>query len=475
MTVAEFAELVRNTLPFAPNAQQIKLIDALARFASVSSNVSGEDRVFILNGYAGTGKTSVVAALVTALAAVHRPAVLLAPTGRAAKVFSSMAHTPAYTIHRRIYRPPAPGVPAVAAVRANTSPPGTVFLVDEASMISGNDLLIDLLQYVYSVQYSKLIFIGDTAQLPPVGCDESPAMQPETFRNMGFRVTRVTITATQRQAAGSGILYNATMLRRAMAAGELPAVPPLKLEGWNDVRVTDSMEFGDDLAAAYGRNSVTDVILITRSNSRAVNFNRQIRSQVLGYEETLVTGEPLLITRNDYYWAGRAKSARKAEDAAEGGYAKNDESAGGEGNGRIDFIANGDIAVVESINGAERFGALRYADVTLYFPDREAYIDCKILLSTLDSEYADLSPEQYAEQRRLLGDDFVALRNNPYFNALHVKYAYAVTCHKAQGGQWPEVFVDMGYIPPDALSDIVFYRWLYTAVTRARTRLTIVT
>jgi len=441
-----------SALPFGPNSQQLKLIDALARYVSSAMDdamANSRESVFILNGYAGTGKTSVVGALVKALRARRTPAVLAAPTGRAAKVFSSMAGEQAHTIHRLIYRPPAPGVPAVAGLRSNRYPAGTVFIIDEASMISGSGVLTDLIEYVFSVVGNRLVFVGDTAQLPPVGCSDSPAMQPATFRAMGISAIRATVTATQRQRHGSGILYNATMLRRAMAAEQLPATPPLRLTGFDDVGTTDAEEFQADLSAAYSRYGVADTILITRSNRRAVDYNRAIRGMVFEYDELLVPGEPLLVTKNDYLQASADK--------------------------RLGFIANGDIAFVEKVYGTETVGYLLFGDVRLHFPDKEVSIDAKLLLSTLDSDCADISPAMVAELNRNFGGDPAAMRTNRYYNALHVKYAYAVTCHKAQGGQWSQVFVDMGFLPAEALTAPTFYRWLYTAVTRARRRLTIVT
>ena len=437
-------ELILSGLPFDANDQQRQLVAALSRFLSATDS----DTVFILNGYAGTGKTSVVGALVSAMGASGQRVVLAAPTGRAAKVLESMAGAPAYTIHRLLYRPPAPGAPAVAAVRPNRYPPGTLFIIDEASMIGGGDVLPDLVEYIYSIQGCRAIFVGDTAQLPPVGCDDSPAMQAATYRAMGLRVMRATITATRRQQQGSGILYNATMLRRAMEQTPLPDEPPLRLTGLPDVRVTDSEEFEGDLTAAYSAYGQQGTILITRSNRRARDYNLAIRNRVLGYEERLVRGEQLMIAKNDYVQASRDK--------------------------RLGFIANGDIARVERVYGTEHVGGLDFAEVCLNFENKGVCIDARILLSTLETDYADVSPQQAAALRTIAGDDPAAMRTNLYYNALHVKYAYAVTCHKAQGGQWDQVFVDMGYIPAEALQSIEFYRWLYTAVTRARRRLTIV-
>lgn len=456
MDMLQFAESIVESLPFEPTHQQIGLIAALARYCSAATP---SDTVFMLNGYAGTGKTSVTGALVKALPLIGMRAVLLAPTGRAAKVLSAHANHPAWTIHRRIYRHAsvAQGMTGVTGVAENRST-NTVFIVDEASMISaenngGTNLLEDLIHYVFSGVNCRLILSGDTAQLPPPGSEESPAMSPDVLRSMGLRVTRAVITKTVRQSSRSGILYNATRLRRDMLLDPIP-FPRLVVSPFSDVSVTEGEDLQDALDSAYAENGVNDTLLITRSNKRAVQFNLAIRSSILDYETELVKGEPLMIAKNNYFWTREIKE--------------------------VDFIANGDIAIVEKIYGTESRDGIRYADVALKLPDHGVTLDTKIMLSSLVSEAPGLDPEL---QRRhmesslnnpeLFAPDtpyeqrFARLKTDPYFNALQVKYAYAVTCHKAQGGQWKSVFVDMGMIQPEALTSLDFYRWLYTATTRA--------
>ncbi|MDE6086005.1 MAG: AAA family ATPase [Muribaculaceae bacterium] len=460
MDTLQFAESIVDSLPFEPNHQQIELVAALARFCSSDTP---SDTVFLLNGYAGTGKTSVTGALVRALPLIGQRAVLLAPTGRAAKVLASHARHPAYTIHRRIYRHAsvAQGLGGIVGVAENRSE-NTVFIVDEASMIasdgSSGNLLEDLIHYVYSGINCRLILSGDTAQLPPPGCEESPAMTPDVLRSMGLKVRRAVMTKTVRQSSTSGILYNATKLRRDMDSSPIP-VPRLVVEPFADVSAADGEDLQDDLYDSYSRYGVTETLLITRSNKRAVGFNRAIRSDILDYETELVVGEPLMIAKNNYFWSREVKG--------------------------LDFIANGDIGIVEKIYGTELRDTLRYCDIALRLPDHDITFDCKIMLSSLESEAPSLDVNMQrvhfnscVNNSDLFASDtpmnqrLARLKTDPYFNALQVKYAYAVTCHKAQGGQWKSVFVDMGMIQPDALTSLDLYRWLYTATTRATQHLT---
>ena len=460
MTINEFAATVRGALPYTPNDQQRQLIDALARFCS-SATPTGS--VFILNGYAGTGKTSLTGALVKSLLAVGRPVVLMAPTGRAAKVLSAQAGVPAFTIHRKIYRGATGDLTAGNAFLQHNNLSSAVFIVDEASMIGGTtdaettgNLLEDLVEYVFTGDNNRLILLGDVAQLPPVGATDSPAMQPATFKQMGLRVSRATLTDTARQARRSGILRNATWLRRAMLADPLPA-PRLVAEGTDDVHVVDGEDVVDVIGECYRADAAADTIVITRSNRRATAFNLGIRTRILDLEEELCKGERLLVAKNNYMWSAKVKG--------------------------LDFIANGDVGVVTAIRSTEERHGFRFANVTLLLPDRGVEIECRIFLDTLTDESASISRErmqQLAEAcmmdpERNRPDDswdqrLRRLRSDPWFNALQVKYAYAVTCHKAQGAQWPNVVVDLGGIPPES-REIDFYRWLYTAVSRATRRL----
>lgn len=455
MDLDQFKAIVVDALGVEPTDQQRALIDALCRFCSPATPPLS---VFLINGYAGTGKTSVIAALVKALRSVSHPTVLLAPTGRAAKVLSSFAGKKAFTIHRKIYRSDTLGNTVAIAGVADNPHHDTLFIVDEASMIgSGDDstLLDDLVQYVYSGDNCRMILLGDTAQLPPVGCSESPAMSVARLSSIGLRVSRAVLTKTVRQTSRSGILYNATALRRAMKSDPMP-VPQLRISPFKDVKAIQPEELQDALSSAYGNFGINATILITRSNKRAMEFNLAIRQTILEKEEVLSRGEPLLIAKNNYFWTSKIKNA--------------------------DFIANGDIAIVDKIHGTEIRNTLRFADVALTFPDRDLTFDTKIILNTLNAETAGMSPEH--EQmllRQTLSQNSVPadaasqariLKTDPYFNALRVKYAYAVTCHKAQGGQWDSVFIDMGRIAPEAVTTPDFYRWLYTATTRARLNLT---
>lgn len=462
MTTEEFASLIASNLPYSPNSQQKLVVGALSRFCAPTAP---QEAVFLLGGYAGTGKTSICGALVKSLRHVGISSVLLAPTGRAAKVFSQYAGAPAWTIHRKIYRHPgiADTQSTVRSVLENKHT-DTIFIVDEASMITaadstGGNVLEDLIHYVYTGQGCRMILLGDTAQLPPVGCDSSPAMMPETLRSYGLRPTRAILTETARQAVNSGILSNATWLRRAMRANPLPQ-PQITTKGFADVRLISGEDMPEELYNAYNRDGMQESVVITRSNMRATGFNREIRSSVLYLEEELAPGELLIVAKNNYHWAEKVKE--------------------------LDFIANGDSLTVQKVLGREDRYGLRFADVRLAVPDTDIEFDAKIMLDALASENAALPNERMTQlyydimQDPALFDASVpmgarlkALRSNPHWNALQVKYGYAVTCHKAQGGQWKNVFVDMSYIPPDAMG-LEFYRWLYTAVSRARERLFIV-
>ncbi|MDE5784971.1 MAG: AAA family ATPase [Duncaniella sp.] len=455
--------MILERLPFSPNAQQRLVADALARFCSSSTP---DDSVFILAGYAGTGKTSLIGALVKALTAVRIPVVLLAPTGRAAKVFSISASYPAATIHRCIYYGGTGRLFEHSRVVRDNKTPGAVFIVDEASMIGdstadadgnpGSGLLEDLLQHVFTGEGCRLILAGDTAQLPPVGTDLSPAMNPAKLKEMGMHVSRATLTDTARQQRHSGILRNATLLRRSMLTQPLPK-PRLLTAGMNDVSVITGEDIIDVIASCHSRDTPDETILITRSNKRAVAFNLAVRSQILYSEEELCRGERLMVARNNYTYSTKIKD--------------------------LDFIANGDMAVVTQVNSTETRYGFRFADVTLRLTHHDKEIDCKIILDTLTSEYPSLSREQMERLAMARMSDpevnppgtpdstrFSRLRSDEYFNALQVKYSYAITCHKAQGAQWRNVIVDLGGIADDALG-LDFYRWLYTATSRATRQL----
>lgn len=471
MTIDQLIEAVKARLPYQPNVQQDALIGALARFC-VDLDVDSElppfgpsvDRVFVVNGYAGTGKTSLISALVRALTSLKIKVVLMAPTGRAAKVFNGYSGFPAATIHRAIYRHSLHGeIPGLKENRDSN----TLYIVDEASMIAsetvagGTDVLTDLMTYVFAGTNNRMILMGDTAQLPPVGDVFSPAMDINLLKSMGLKVSAANLTRVVRQGSRSGILANAVNIRREMV--EHPSrVPRPMVENFDDVFAITAEDMPEAIETAYRNVGIDNTIIITRSNRRAADFNKAIRAQVLYYEEELVRDEPLLIAKNNYYWT---RAAHRRD---------------------INFIANGDIVRVTRILGTEVKYGFRFADVEIVPVDplgmesRDVEpLQVKIFLETLSSDFAALPSERMRLlYERLVNNEYAgcedtyrALSNDPYWNALQCKYAYCVTCHKAQGGQWSQVFVDIAYINPDSIGPDL-YRWMYTATTRARHNLT---
>ena len=458
--VKQLATDVLRWLPYNPNDDQMLVIVALAHFLLHAP----ERSVFILGGYAGTGKTSLTGAIVKALNQQGIKSVLMAPTGRAARIFSEYSGHPAFTIHRKIYRQQGYGIDSYGL--ADNKHTNTVFIVDEASMISNTSdgstfgsgrLLDDLIDYTYNGLGCKLVLMGDNAQLPPVGQITSPALDDEVLRTMGLTTYGVFLREIARQAQESGILLNATLLRQAMEDGILGR-PRLNLEGMEDITAVSSEFLLETISDSYDRDGMDETIIITRSNKRATRFNMGIRGQLLYREDLLVNDDMLLVAKNNYYWA------REYDE--------------------MDFIANGDVCRVKRVWGdIERRYGLRFADVTVEFPDQNGLeMDCKIVVDCLLSDTPALDREQserlfnevYAELTGDKRERYKQLKEHPYFNALQVKYAYAVTCHKAQGGQWQNVFIDMGGIMPDAMLSMDFYRWLYTAITRARKRVYLV-
>lgn len=456
---------IESCLPYEPNRQQRELLERLAAFVLDER----DDTLFLLRGYAGTGKTSLVGALVKALTQLQSKVVLLAPTGRAAKVFARYAGHPAYTIHRRIYRQKSYSPDMEGFLVGENLAKHTLFIVDEASMIANASgagdgavygtgrLLDDLVEYVYSGEHCRLILLGDTAQLPPVGQERSPALDAGVLQGYGLAVQEYELREVARQAAESGILTNATRLREEMEQVPLP-MPCLRVQGYPDVEALSGEYLVERISDSYDRVGLDETIVITRSNKRANIFNQGIRNQILYREEELTAGDLLLVAKNNYFWSKEYKE--------------------------IDFIANGDVArVVRVMKRTEMYG-FRFADVLLHFPDLEVEMEAKILLDTLSSDSPTLTREQ---QESLLAqvmadyydittrrEKFKRLKSDPWFNALQVKYAYGVTCHKAQGGQWKHVYIDMGYIQQGAALSLDFYRWLYTAFTRATEKIWLV-
>ena len=475
---------IKENFGFVPTAEQSEAIDMIGDFLMSRHGME----LFLLRGYAGTGKTTLVGALVKTLAELNQPVVLMAPTGRAAKVFSSYAEQPAYTIHKRIYRQKSITDTETFSLNVNLSK-HTLFIVDEASMISNDGLssstfgtgrlLDDLIQYVYSGEGCRLMLMGDTAQLPPVGEEESPALMPSLLESYGLRVYEKTLTQVMRQLSESGILYNATAIRYRLTAMQHRIEPETGLAAPGivpsaDVSHVTGGELIDSLESSYSRWGADDCMIICRSNKRANIYNLGIRSRILDREDELCSGDRIMVVKNNYYWV--EQEVKKM--IAERGKVK-DEASSSALNPQLplSFIANGDIAVVRRVRRTRELYGFRFADVLLRFPDYDDYeMETTVLLDTLQSESPSLTKEEADRLFQAVMDDYAhittkkeryqQLRLDPHFNALQIKYAYAVTCHKAQGGQWGCIYLDQGYLPPDT-SPIDYYRWLYTAFTRA--------
>ena len=463
------ASQIKSNFPFNPTAEQENSLEKISEFI-----LSPDDRkVFMLCGYAGTGKTTLVSALVKTMAQLERRCVLLAPTGRAAKVFSSYSGKSAYTIHKWIYRQKSI-VDGSQFVLMENRAVNTLFIVDEASMIANGGssgfgtgaLLDDLIEFVYSGRGCSMLLLGDTAQLPPVGEMLSPALSADYLRSMFLDVTRVELTQVVRQLDGSGILHNATMLRDIIRNGENGFLPKVKLKGFADICVVTGEELIEAIEGSYSSVGVEETIILCRSNKRANVFNEGIRRRILYREEELNRGDMLMVVKNNYYW----REVLGKEDKAL--------------LDKIDFIANGDVARIVRVGSVEEMYGFRFAEVTLSLVDYEdCEIDVLIMLDTLKSESPSLTREESERLFMAVWEDYPEIRskrkrmeqirNNPYYNAIQMKYGYAVTCHKAQGGQWCNVFLDQGYVTEDMMT-ADYYRWLYTAFTRATEKLYLV-
>ena len=453
-----------------PTAEQTTAISVFADFMTCRDSQA----IMVLRGSAGTGKTTLAAAIVRGMMALKQKLVLMAPTGRAAKVFSLYAGCPAYTIHRRIYRQKS--LEGGFDLNFNGAH-DTLFIVDEASMIANGDtpLLDDLMRFVYNDRNCRLLLIGDRAQLPPVGEQESPALQASVLRCYGMTVFEADLNEVLRQSQESGILFNATRIRgerrefrgeRREERGERILMPQIRLRNFDDIQIVPGDELIESLATSYSRAGADDTIVITRSNKRANIYNQGIRNTVLDREDELCRGDRLMIVKNNYYWS-------KEEGV------KNKENSSG-----IEFIANGDVAVVQRVRNIHEQYGFRFAEVTMTFPDYDDYeLTATTLLDTLTSEAPALTREQqdklfasvmadYADIP-LKADRMKKIKEDRYYNALQVKFAYAVTCHKAQGGQWQHVYIDQGYMTDDMLNSD-YLHWLYTAFTRATEKLFLV-
>ncbi len=449
---------------FTPSQQN--LLNGLSGFL-MSDN---SDMVLLIKGFAGTGKTSIMKAFVAVLMEFSIPVRLMAPTGRAAKVLSGYVGIPAYTIHRIIYRQKqAASISGSFELNYNKLK-NCIFIVDEASMIANfsrentifgsGSLLNDLLQFVFSTNnHSKLIIIGDSAQLPPVGLENSPALDRYELESLGLDVKEYTLTDVVRQEADSGILQNATLLRQKLEHDDFNNnYPSISINSFSDVKRISGGDLIEELSYCQDKYGIEDTIVICRSNKKANLYNKGVRNSILFREEKITRGDLLMIVKNNYYWLKENKD--------------------------IEFIANGDIAEVIRIRGYEELYGKQFANVSLRLIDYgEIEIDAKILLDSLDSESVGMpKAEQEAFYNTVLEDyqnlptakkRYDALRENPFFNALQVKFAYAITTHKAQGGQWKAVFIDQGFIPEDQI-DRSYIRWLYTAITRATEKLYLV-
>jgi len=448
---------IKTFFPYKPTFEQEKVIKKLADFLFSRKM----ENLFLLKGYAGTGKTSLIGALVKTLDQLEQKCILMAPTGRAAKVFAHYAGHPAYTIHKKIYRQKSFSNEVDNFSINDNLHQHTLFIVDEASMIANDGLsgsvfgtgrlLDDLIQYVYSGQGCRLVLIGDTAQLPPVGEEESPALCADVLEGFGLEVYEGMLTEVVRQLSDSGILWNATELRRYIAEEDFFTLPMIKVEGFPDIKVIPGNELIEAINDSYEQVGMDDTIVVCRSNKRSNIYNKGIRNTILYREEELESGDLLMVAKNNYFWT--------------------------EGCKEIDFIANGDIGVVRRVRREREMYGFRFADVTLRFPDyNDMELEATVLLDTLHVDSPALPKEMNDRLFYTVLEDYAditikrermkKMKSDPYYNALQVKYAYAVTCHKAQGGQWQRVFLDQGYMTEDMLSPD-YFRWLYTAFTRA--------
>ena len=455
---------IKRNFCYQPTEEQEKAIECIADFLFKPENAT----LLLLKGYAGTGKTTLIGAVVRTLSEMRAGYVLMASTGRAAKVFSRYSGFSAYTIHKKIYRQKSFSNDFDNFSLNDNLHKNTLFIVDEASMISNDGLtgasfgsgrlLDDLIEYVYAGQGCRLLIIGDDAQLPPVGEDESPALSAEVLSGYGLDVTECILTEVIRYSGRNGILSNATMLRERMAADDIYDLPVLSLKGYEDISSIPGSELIEAINSSYNEVGMDETMVICRSNKRAYLYNKGIRNTILYREEELTTGDILMIAKNNYHWTADCKE--------------------------MDFIANGDIAVVRRVRRTQEMYGFRFADVVLSFPDHnDIEFELKILLDTLHSDYPSLSKEDSDRLFNAVMEDYSDITNkkermkklkeDSFYNALQVKYAYAVTCHKAQGGQWKRIFIDQGYITEDTFTPD-YYRWLYTALTRASEKLYLV-
>lgn len=446
-----------------PTDDQSEALRKIAAYICDDTN----DIIFLLTGYAGTGKTSVISSVVKTLDLLRMRSVLLAPTGRAAKVLGSYSGHQAFTVHKKIYRQKSSKDGMGSFLLDKNKTKETYFIVDEASMISNissdqsifgsGKLLDDLIEYVYSGTDCKLILVGDSAQLPPVGSTLSPALDPEALAGYGFGLVTAHLKQVVRQSETSGVLMNATSVRLQIADESL-VHPSIDCENFRDVIRLSGEELIDEISTSYGTCGLEGTIILVNSNKQANRYNQGIRNRIFFREEEISPGDMVMVVKNNYFLV---------EDDEEG----------------PGFIANGDIAEVKKIRKYEERYGFKFAEMTLWFPDYNFEIESKVLMDVLSMDTPALPAEKNRELFKNVLDDYLdigvrkkqydAVKNNPYFNALQIKFAYAVTCHKAQGGQWERVFIDQGMFNRNEIT-IDYLRWFYTALTRSTERVYLV-
>ena len=452
MIVDELKYKILEQFGFPPTPEQANALDVFARFMTDRN----PHAVMILRGSAGTGKTSLSGAIVRTMKAIGQKVMLLAPTGRAAKVFSLSSGSPAFTIHRRIYRE-----------KAFSGVDGQFNLNDNLY----KDTLFMVVHFVYQGHNDRLMLIGDKAQLPPIGEEESPALHAAMLEGYGLSVYECDLNEVLRQSEQSGILYNATMIRQMITHDDITQLPKIHFSGFQDIQLMPGAELIEALADSYHHVGLDDTIVVTRSNKRANIFNQGIRNMVLDRDEELSQGDILMIVKNNYYWMEEERKKVSEERRV-----KSEELPA--------FLANGDRAKVLRVRRRIDLYGFRFATLLLQFPDYDNYeLEATVLLDTLTSEAPALTHEQQEQLFRQIEEDYQdiplkadrmkAIRQDRFFNALQVKFAYAVTCHKAQGGQWAHVYVDQGYMTDDMLTPD-YIHWLYTAFTRATEKLYLV-
>ena len=475
MKIPEFISLILDRFGFEPTADQMNALKCFGQFLASRNDMP----MMLMRGSAGTGKTSLVSAMVQTLVALHQKVVLMAPTGRAAKVLSISGSLPASTIHRKIYRQKT----MLGDFNLNDNlHTDTLFVIDEASMIStfsmgetgfgSGNLLDDLIQFVYSGRNCRMLLIGDTAQLPPVGEDESPALIPEILYGYGATLFECDLSEVLRQEQESGILYNATAIRSLIQHEEATELPKLRFRGFSDIISLPGNEIIDTLSSSYSHVGIDDTIVITRSNKNATMYNNGIRAQVLDREELLERGDQVMIVKNHTLPSLNPNPSTLNTKLSP--LNSNPSTL----NSQPSFIANGDKAIVVRVRNFRELYGFHFADAILRFPDYDDFeLDTIVLTDTLQSDAPALTQEQSNALFKAIEEDYAdiprkadrmkAIREDAYFNALQIKYAYAVTCHKAQGGQWSHVYIDQRYMTDD-MPTPDYIHWLYTAITRGR-------